>query len=116
MARTKTGEKDVYVEDAHWQPDMEAWVSHLRPTLYQSGERPLNALEIHIRANWDNIDVTACRTPANRFFHVRCKQCNQYSYGQYGYDARQKGEDKTARADLAQFFNVKGVPVGRPTV
>ena len=108
--------EDVYVGGAWLQSDMEVWFSHLRDTLYQSDDGPLNALEDQIRANWERIDVTACRTPANRFFHVRCKQCNQYSYGQYGYDARQKGEDKTARADLAQFFKVKEVPVGRPIV
>ena len=41
-------------------------------------------LEGKIKANWECIEVTACRTKANRFFHVRCKQCNQYSYGQFG--------------------------------
>ena len=98
------------------EKDLDAWLSHLRSTLYSGDDRPLDTLEGKIRANWERIEATACRTKANRFFHVRCKQCNQYSYGQYGYDARQKGEDKTARADLAQFFKVKGVPVGRSTV
>ena len=28
----------------------------------------------------ERIQATGCRTKANRFFHVRCKQCDQYSY------------------------------------
>ena len=110
--------KDVYVEDAWWEPDMEAWFSHLRSTLYQSDERPLNALVEKIRANWNNVDVTFCKTPASRCFRVCCKQCKQCSYGKYGSWAVQNKFDtkERCRADLAQFFNVKEVPVGRPSV
>ena len=36
------------------------------------------------RAESRRIEVTACRTKANRFFHVRCKQSKQCSYGQFG--------------------------------
>ena len=64
------------------------------------------------RAESRRIEVTACRTKANRFFHVCCKQCNQYSYGQFGTWAvsNANGEDTAggARDDLAKFFNFQG--------
>ena len=102
------------------EEDSDAWLAHLRSTLYGSDERPLDMLEGKIKANWERIEVTACRTKANRFFHVRCKQCNQYSYGQFGTWAvsNANGEDTAggARDDLAKFFNFQGVPSGKPQV
>ena len=62
------------------EKDIDAWLDHLRNTLYSGNSRPLDTLEDKIRANWERIEVTACRTKAKRFFHVRCKQCDQYSY------------------------------------
>ena len=44
--------EDVYVGGAWLQSDMEVWFSHLRDTLYQSDNGPLNALQDPIRANW----------------------------------------------------------------
>ena len=102
------------------EEDSDAWLAHLRSTLYSSNEHPLDMLEGKIKANWERIEVTACRTKANRFFHVRCKQCNQYSYGQFGTWAvsNANGEDTAggARDDLAKFFNFQGVPSGKPQV
>ena len=102
------------------EEDSDAWLAHLRSTLYSSNERPLDLLEGKIKANWERVEVTACRAKANRFFHVRCKQCNQYSYGQFGTWAvsNANGEDTAgeAREDLAKFFNFQGVPSGKPQV
>ena len=102
------------------EEDSDTWLAHLRSTLYSSNGRPLDMIEGKIKANWERIEVTACRTKANRFFHVRCKQCNQYSYGQFGTWAvsNATGEDTAggARDDLAKFFNFQGVPSGKPQV
>ena len=77
-------------------------------------------LEGKIKANWERIEVTACRTKANRFFHVRCKQCKQFSYGQFGTwavpDATGEGTTEGARDNLAKFFKLKEVPSGNPQV
>ena len=109
--------EDVNIDGA-WHPEMEAWFSHLRSTLYLSDGRPLDALEGKIRPNWERIDVTACKSQASRFFRVSCKQCNQYSYGQYGSWALQTGVDteERCRDDLAKFFKLQGVPSGKPQV
>ena len=85
----------------------------------------MDLLDPRIRANWHRFEVTACRTKANRFFHVRCKQCKQFSYGQFGTWALPDdatGECTAARAaeeardNLAKFFKLKEVPSGKPQV
>ncbi len=102
------------------EEDSDAWLAHLRTTRYSSNERPLGTLEGKIKANWERIEVTACRTKANRFFHVRCKQSKQCSYGQFGTwavpDATGVGTTETARDNLAKFFKLKEVPSGKPQV
>ena len=96
-----------------------SWLDHLRNTLYSEDSRPLDAFEGKIRAHWQCIEVTACRTQANRSFHVRCKKCDQYSYGRFGWWADQSadGQDSAggARDDLAKFFKAQ-VPPGERKV
>ena len=102
------------------ETNLQAWLDHLRNTLYDNDCRPLDAFEGKIRANWQRIEVTACRARANRFFHACCKQCAQYSYGRFGWwaDRSADGEDSAggARDDLAKFFNFQGVSSGKPQV
>ena len=64
------------------ETNLQAWLDHLRNTLYSEGSRPLDAFEGKIRANWQRIEVTAGRSKTNRFFFVRCKLCDQYSYAE----------------------------------
>ena len=104
------------------ETNLDSWLAHLRNTLYSEDSRPLDAFEGKIRANWQRIEVTACRTKANRFFFVRCKLCDQYSYGEFGAWAEQRdretGQDspQQARDALAKFFNYQGVPSGKRQV
>ena len=57
------------------ETNLNSWLDQLRNTLYSEDSRPLDAFEGKIRAYWQCIEVTACRTKANRFFFLRCKQC-----------------------------------------
>ena len=110
---------DVSVE-GHQEEDSDKWLAHLRATLYSSNQHPLDMLDGRIRARWGRIEVTACRTQANRFFHVRCKDCKQYSYGEFGTwavpDATGEGTAEGARDNLAKFFKLEEVPSGKPQV
>ena len=83
--------------DGHQEEDSDVWLAHLRTTLYSSNQHPLDMLERWISDHWEQLEVTACRTKANRSFYVRCKQCNQYSYGHFGMWAvsNTNGEDTT---------------------
>ena len=104
------------------ETNLNSWLDHLRNTLYSEDSRPLDAFEGKIRANWQRIEVTAGRSKANRFFFVRCKLCDQYSYGEFGAWAEQRdrsaGHDRPAQARdaLAKFFNNQGVPSGKSQV
>ena len=95
------------------ETSLDGWLAHLRDTLYSEDSRLLHAFEGKIRANWQRIEVTAGRTKANRFFFLRCKQCDQYSYGRFGWWAEESadGQDSAAgaRDDLANFCNSQRV-------
>ena len=95
--------------------EFEAWISHLRGTLYFENETPLSMIENHLSGpapttdgapavpRWKLFQITWCRTKANRFFHICCKGCRQYVYGKYGtYDSAE-----SARLGLEQFFKVE---------
>ena len=103
----------VSVAGVH-EKDMEAWLAHLRSTLYRENSKPLDQLEVKIRPNWERLEVTGCRTQANRFFLVKCKFCDQCCHGQYGaYDGDEVAAE--ARSDLAKFFKSEGL-AGKPQV
>ena len=90
----------------------EAWISHLKGTLYFENETPLSMIENHLSGpapttpavpRWKLFQITWCKTQANRFFHICCKGCRQYVYGKYGsYDSAE-----SARLGLEQFFQVE---------
>ena len=102
----------------HWPTDMpsenvlgrsaefDAWISHLRGTLYFYNARPLDMIEIHLTRRWTNFEITWCKTKANRFFHICCKTCRQYVYGSYGTsEITQDDSEEKARLHLEMFFN-----------
>ena len=83
-----------------------AWTSHLRSTLYVNNSRPLDDMESHVMAAWEQLRIAKCQTQANRFFHIRCLVCEQCVYGSYGhYDS--PGKQKEARATLERFFRIQ---------
>jgi len=92
--------------------EADEWLGHLRNTLFDKDSRVSDQLEDKIKHVWPHIEVTVCRTQANRFFCVRCKKCEQFSYGQYGRWATDLDPEKPqdARDVLAKFFTfeVKG--------
>ena len=88
----------------------------LPSTLYSLDTRPLDAMGRRITAYWGCIEVTACKTQANRFFCVQCKQCGQYAYGEYGTWAGNPNSAALARAALENFWKYEGLPPGNPQV
>ena len=84
-------------------------MSHLRSTLFEKDGRACDRLEVKLRVVWERIEVSSCRTKANRFFCVRCMKCKQCSYGQYGTWAASVDSHKPAagaKDDLAKFFKI----------
>ena len=58
----------------------------------------------------DKCTVTACRTKANRAFHVQCVKCRQGVYGKYGHwtgDYSPMAPERAMKM-LAEFFMVEG--------
>ena len=100
----------VEAEDAGVEEkDVDNWLTHLSATLFVRHGKLWSAIGSNIRPVWNKCTVTACRTQANRFFHVQCNKCRQSVYGEYGIDASDQSpeaHDRTMNA-LAQFLHVQ---------
>ena len=93
------------------EKDADVWIHHLGSTLFAENSRTLYKILERIRPVMmrDKCRVTACRTKANRFFHVQCLKCLQCVYGRYGTwteDASPMAP-KRAMSLLAEFFMIE---------
>ena len=80
-----------------------SWTQHLESTLFSEKDVvAVHKLYDHLAPDWDKFKVTACRTQANRFFHVQCKTCNRFVFGKYGKDDEDAAQDEACRT-LMQF-------------
>mgnify|MGYP006265459905 CR=1 FL=1 len=92
------------------EKDVDDWINHLGSTLFARNTKTLYKIQRRIRPVWrEKCRVTACRTQANRSFHVQCLDCLQCVYGKYGTWA--EGEfpmaPKRAANLLMDFFMVE---------
>ena len=90
------------------------WINHLASTLFVQNTKTVYKIQSRIAPVWgDKCRVTACRTPANRFFHVQCLKCLQCANGKYGRwtadDSPVDGQKTPERAMrmLAEFFMIE---------
>ena len=107
-----------HVPDSWVEPDYtgvvekhtDDWITHLSSTLFAKNTRTCYKIGSRIKAvGGSKCRVTACRTQANRFFHVQCLKCLQCVYGAYGTwteDASPMAP-KRAMSLLAEFFMVE---------
>ena len=105
---------DSYVEPDYTggvEKDADDWINHLGSTLFAKNSRTLYKILERIRPvmRRDKCRVTACRTQANRFFHVQCLKCLQCAYGKYGTWAEDASPMAPTRAQsvLAEFFLIE---------
>ena len=93
------------------EKDADVWIHHLGSTLFAENSRTLYKILDRIRPVMmrDKCRVTACRTKANRFFHVQCLKCLQCAYGKYGTWAEDASPMAPTRAQsvLAEFFLIE---------
>ena len=86
------------------------WINHLASTLFVQNTKTVYKIQSRIAPVWgDKCRVTACRTKANRFFHVQCLKCLQCAYGKYGHWAEDASPMAPTRAQsvLAEFFLIE---------
>ena len=86
------------------------WINHLGATLFVKNTKTLYKIGSRIGPVWgDKCRVTACRTQANRFFHVQCLKCLQCVYGKYGTWTEDASPMAPKRAMnlLAEFFMIE---------
>ena len=62
---------------------VENWCTHLETTLFDHHSQKSDAFYDAMVVCWKTMEVMSSRTPANRFYYVRCKNCNQYVYDKY---------------------------------
>ena len=93
------------------QKNIDNWINHLCATLFVKNIKVAHNIwaklkPVHAR---NEVDITACRTIANRFFHVECLECGQCVYGDYGTWTADGSPTATecAMHDLAQFLNLE---------
>ena len=92
------------------EKDADDWINHLGSTLFAKNSKTLYKIRRRIIPVWrDKCRVTACRTKANRFFHVQCLKCLQCVYGRYGTWAEDESPmaPKRAMSLLAEFFMIE---------
>ena len=108
----------INVSNGEAEGQVDDWLSHLRSTLFQNDTRVLDQLEDNITNIWPDMEVLDCRTKSNRFLYVRCRQCHQFSYGNYGHWATGKDSEapQSAIDDLAKFFKLEVTCDGRRQV
>ena len=86
------------------------WINHLASTLFVQNTKTVYKIQSRIAPVWgDKCRVTACRTPANRFFHVQCLKCRQCVYGKYGTWTEDASpmSSKRAMSLLTEFFMIE---------
>ena len=86
------------------------WINHLGATLFVKNTKTLYKIGSRIGPVWgDKCRVTACRTKANRFFHVQCLKCRQCVYGKYGTWTEDASpmSSKRAMSLLTEFFMIE---------
>ena len=86
------------------------WINHLAATLFVQNTKTVCKIQSRIGPVWgDKCRVTACRTKADRFFHVQCLKCRQCVYGKYGTWTEDASPMAPKRAMnlLAEFFMIE---------
>ena len=93
------------------EKDVDDWINHLGSTLFQWNSKPLYKILTRLRPvhKEQKCRVTACRTQANRSFHVQCLDCLQCVYGKYGTWAEGESPMAPTRAakGLMDFFMIE---------
>ena len=84
------------------EKDVDAWVAHF-------GDKTVHKIGKCIGNVRDMCRVTACRTTANRFFHVQCLKYQQSVYGTYRAWAAEVSPTAPGRAmrELKEFFLIE---------
>ena len=92
------------------EKDADEWINHLGSTLFAKNTNTLYNIGRRINPVWgDKGRVTACRTKANRFFHVQCLKCLQCVWGRYGTWTEDESPmaPKRAMILLREFFMIE---------
>ena len=93
------------------EKDVDDWINHLGSTLFKWDNKPACKILTRLRPvhKEQKCRVTACRTQANRSFHVQCLDCLQCVYGKYGTWAEGESPMAPTRAakGLMDFFMIE---------
>ncbi len=88
------------------ETDFERWSSHVWSTLFRDDEQQAMCFDKAMRQLWHDMEVTACRTQANRYYHVCCRHCGPYVYGEYGNNNTAQ-EKQQAQDALLRFVGAE---------
>ena len=93
-----------------------AFHCHLESTLFQTDQDNFYHISAVISklCEEEKIDVIGCKTKANRFVQVVCKQCGQYAHARYTVHTKEE-ERQEGRNRIYKFLK-QPVQSGKPTV
>ena len=63
------------------ETNVDEWIDHLSAPPFATNTNTVHRIGARLRPVWGQCRVTACRTQANRFFHVKCLKCGQSVFG-----------------------------------
>ena len=91
------------------ETNVDEWIDHLSATLFATNTNTVYMIGARLRPVWGQCRVTACRTQANRYYHLQCLQCKQCVSTQYDkHTVKASPESKDHAMNLlADFLMVK---------
>ena len=63
------------------ETNVDEWIDHLSAPPFATNTNTVYRIGARLRPVSDQCRVTACRTQANRFYHVKCLKCGQSVFG-----------------------------------
>ena len=95
--------------------DVESWHHHLNATLFHSNNKKGWSVQARLtQREASRFKITGCKTKSNRFFHIRCRNCDAVCFGQYDKWCSLE-EIAQAQNDLLRFLKLQ-IPAGPATV
>ena len=100
---------------AEVETSLDEWSTHLVGTLFAKNSDIGYKIWECLKPVWSKCQVTACRTQANRYYHLQCLQCKQCVFAQYDKrTVKASPESKDHAMNLLAVFLMVEAPRGKP--
>ena len=97
------------------ETSLDEWSTYLVGTLFAKNSDIGYMIYECLKPVWSKCQVTACRTQANRYYHLQCLQCKQCVFAQYDkHTVKASPESKDHAMNLLADFLMVKAPRDKP--